>query len=169
MGNILNTAEVAAYVNVHLQTVERWRNQGCGPAFSKIAGGRIVYTKEAVDAWLAQEKAPLKGGVKMLSAKEAARFLGVHYRTLSNWRVAGTGPRYLKFGSTKQNGVRYREADLAEWHNARLSKEKKPMQHDRDDYRCMSTARLIEEGKNNPNNELCIALAERLNGERKFI
>lgn len=43
------------------------------------------------------------------------------------------------------------------------------MQHDRDYWRSCSTARLIEEGKNNPSTELCIALAERLEDERHFI
>ena len=34
------------------------------------------------------------------NAKEAAAFLGVTAKTLSNWRSQGQGPDYVKYGST---------------------------------------------------------------------
>lgn len=40
---------------------------------------------------------------------------------------------------------------------------------DRTDYRAMSTRELIEEAKYNPNVELCIALAERLEKKQRQI
>ncbi len=45
---------------------------------------------------------------KCMSTKAAARYLGLSYRTLQNWRSAGKGPRYARIGGV----VRYWETDL---------------------------------------------------------
>jgi Helix-turn-helix domain len=50
---------------------------------------------------------------------EAAKFLGVSRKTLTNWRSLGIGPPYLKYGS-RLGPVRYRVDDLAEWQEAHL-------------------------------------------------
>lgn len=34
-----------------------------------------------------------------LNRPDAAEYLGVGVKTMDNWRVFGTGPRYLKLGS----------------------------------------------------------------------
>jgi excisionase family DNA binding protein len=47
--------------------------------------------------------------MKMLKEQEAADRLGLSVKTLRQWRWAGKGPRFKKFGSA----VRYSEADLA--------------------------------------------------------
>lgn len=39
----------------------------------------------------------------------AAELLGVAQQTMRNWRLAGTGPRWLRIGA---RSVRYRLADL---------------------------------------------------------
>jgi len=49
----LKTAEVAARVRVHPQTVARWRWDGSGPPYSLLPGRRVRYSAAAVDAWLA--------------------------------------------------------------------------------------------------------------------
>lgn len=46
--------------------------------------------------------------MKMLKEQEVADRLGLSVKTLRQWRWAGKGPRFKKFGSA----VRYSEADL---------------------------------------------------------
>jgi hypothetical protein len=41
--------------------------------------------------------------------RDAAEFLGVHYRTMQNWRGRGVGPRFIKLPT---GAVRYELADL---------------------------------------------------------
>lgn len=53
----------------------------------------------------------------LLRVEEAAAFLGHAIATLNNWRAAGTGPRFVKFG---RGSVRYRLEDLAGFVEARL-------------------------------------------------
>ncbi|MBQ0797557.1 helix-turn-helix domain-containing protein [Zhongshania sp.] len=47
----------------------------------------------------------------LLNTKDAAAFLGTHFRTLENWRVNGVGPSYFKLGRS----VRYGKAELESW------------------------------------------------------
>lgn len=47
----------------------------------------------------------------LLRADEAAAFLKVTRGTLANWRSAGKGPRYCRWGQT----IRYRRSDLELW------------------------------------------------------
>lgn len=49
---------------------------------------------------------------KLISEKEAAKFLGYSVRALQNWRVRGGGPRFVK---VNQRSVRYRRRDLLRW------------------------------------------------------
>ena len=49
---------------------------------------------------------------QLLNESEAADFLGVSPRTLSNWRCRGGGPDYVKMGS---KAIRYRLDDLNEF------------------------------------------------------
>lgn len=44
----------------------------------------------------------------VMTTKEAAKLLGMSHRTLEDWRLTGTGPRFILFGRT----VRYRMSDL---------------------------------------------------------
>ena len=48
---------------------------------------------------------------RILLELEAARWLRISQRTLENWRLARTGPAYLKIGRQ----VRYRREDLEEF------------------------------------------------------
>lgn len=52
---------------------------------------------------------------QLLCEKLASRFLSVSQRTLQAWRVAGSGPVYIKMG----RAVRYVPEDLQNWINSR--------------------------------------------------
>ena len=53
-------------------------------------------------------------GIKPLAVPTAiaAHLIGVRHQTLSNWRCAGKGPRYI---ALSPNRVVYKLADLDEW------------------------------------------------------
>ena len=48
---------------------------------------------------------------QLFDQKTAARLLGISVRTLERFRVAGTGPRYVRLGRL----VRYRQQDLVDF------------------------------------------------------
>jgi excisionase family DNA binding protein len=54
--------------------------------------------------------------MSLLTQREAALSLRLSERTLERLRVSGGGPRFLKAGKV----VRYREADLQAWIEARV-------------------------------------------------
>ena len=51
-----------------------------------------------------------------LCTKQAARYRGMSYRTLEDWRQTGGGPRFLKLG----RAVRYRVKELDQFAEERL-------------------------------------------------
>lgn len=55
---------------------------------------------------------------QLQTTKEVATILGTNPKTLSNWRTAGIGPRFVKIGSH----VRYRTSDLDAWLESRTVK-----------------------------------------------
>jgi predicted DNA-binding transcriptional regulator AlpA len=52
---------------------------------------------------------------RMLSTEDAAPLVGVSPGTLQNWRVSGTGPKFIKAGRS----VVYDPADIESWKAAR--------------------------------------------------
>ena len=54
---------------------------------------------------------PPPAGGALLDPEAASAFLGLSPWTLAEWRVKGTGPRFVKLG----NRVPYTPAALAEW------------------------------------------------------
>ena len=56
-------------------------------------------------------KKPIPPLDELLTVPEAAAALKVGRGTLDNWRVTGSGPRFVKFGKH----VRYAKNDLAAW------------------------------------------------------
>jgi len=54
---------------------------------------------------------------RLLSEKQAARYLGFTPRALQNWRLRGGGPAFVKVSA---RAVRYRLSDLADWVNRRI-------------------------------------------------
>jgi hypothetical protein len=51
----------------------------------------------------------------LLCEERAARFLSISKRTLQAWRVAGTGPLFIRMG----RAIRYCQTDLVEWMNSK--------------------------------------------------
>lgn len=45
---------VSEYVHIPLGSLRAWRHQGRGPKSFKL-GGRVMYLKKDVDAWIAQQ------------------------------------------------------------------------------------------------------------------
>jgi hypothetical protein len=54
------------------------------------------------------------GANGLITARQAAEFLGVHPLTLARWRMAGTSPKYIRFGGPKGR-VMYLPGDIAEF------------------------------------------------------
>ena len=52
-----------------------------------------------------------------LSAPELAARFQVNTNTLTKWRISGTGPQFLKFGTRR---VLYRIEDVREWEKKQL-------------------------------------------------
>ena len=48
----------------------------------------------------------------LLTTEELARRWRLHPKTLSNWRVKGMGPRFIKLGDGDKGAVRYRLEDV---------------------------------------------------------
>jgi predicted DNA-binding transcriptional regulator AlpA len=51
----------------------------------------------------------------LLSTPEVAQRLGLAEITLRKWRIAGSGPRFIRCGAN----VRYRAADIESWVSSR--------------------------------------------------
>ena len=65
---ILDTKEVSAITGLPVGTLRYWRHADIGPASFTLGGapgrrGRVVYRREEVERWIAeQEKATRRGG-----------------------------------------------------------------------------------------------------------
>jgi hypothetical protein len=57
----------------------------------------------------------------MIGNDEAAKMIGVSPDTLKVWRYRGRGPRFIKYGESRQSGVAYDTADVEAWLNERKS------------------------------------------------
>lgn len=44
--------EAAAYLRVAVKTLTKWRGQGKGPPYRKVAGNRIRYVQSELDDWM---------------------------------------------------------------------------------------------------------------------
>ena len=51
--HLLTAAEAAAYVNVSIRTLARWRAAGLGPAIVKLSARTVRYRVADLDAWIA--------------------------------------------------------------------------------------------------------------------
>lgn len=52
---------------------------------------------------------------KTFNTIAAAAEIGVSPYTLRLWRLQGKGPRFIKYGTSKQSHVRYDLADIEAW------------------------------------------------------
>lgn len=55
---------------------------------------------------------------QLLTPKELAQRWQVANNTLRKWRVAGTGPHYIKLGDSRNSEVRYRLEDVEAFERA---------------------------------------------------
>lgn len=56
----------------------------------------------------------------LITPIELAERWRIHIKTLSNWRVQGRGPSYVKLGAGKRTRVLYRAEDVARYEAAGL-------------------------------------------------
>ena len=54
MGDLMNPTEVATQIRSTPSTLAYWRHIGKGPKYAKV-GRRVVYRREDVEAWLAEQ------------------------------------------------------------------------------------------------------------------
>lgn len=59
---------------------------------------------------------------KLYSPKDLADRWQITVETLSNWRVKGSGPSYMKLGQGKQSKVMYREEDVVAWETQNMKR-----------------------------------------------
>jgi predicted DNA-binding transcriptional regulator AlpA len=52
---LLNEREAAKRLGLARKTLSNWRSRGCGPAHYRL-GGRVMYSPDDVDAWLATRR-----------------------------------------------------------------------------------------------------------------
>ena len=52
---------------------------------------------------------------KLLKSDKVADMIGISHQTLRAWRCSGKGPRFIKLGPTKQDGVGYDPNDIQTW------------------------------------------------------
>lgn len=55
MDRLLTSKEVAEYLGVHPQTMDRWASKGMGPSYFKIEGARR-YSETELREWLEARK-----------------------------------------------------------------------------------------------------------------
>lgn len=53
----LTLEKTAELLGVATQTLRNWRTQGRGPAGFKVGDRRVMYRREVVEAWLAEQEA----------------------------------------------------------------------------------------------------------------
>jgi predicted DNA-binding transcriptional regulator AlpA len=53
ISSLLLEREAATYLRLTPRTLAKYRSEGGGPNFAKL-GGRVVYPKEDIDAWIRQ-------------------------------------------------------------------------------------------------------------------
>jgi excisionase family DNA binding protein len=78
---MLTTGEVARLLNVHINTVRRWSNQGVLRTYRIGARGDRRFRREDITSFLDIDP--------MLTASEVARLLNVHINTVRRWSNQG--------------------------------------------------------------------------------
>ena len=54
---------------------------------------------------------------RLIKPRDAAKLLGVCENTLNKWRMRGYGPRYIKYGSSRNSRIVYPEQGLLSFLN----------------------------------------------------
>ena len=58
------------------------------------------------------KSSPDDHNARLIKEDEAASFIGYSVRALQNWRIRGSGPKFIKVSA---RSIRYRRQDLIEW------------------------------------------------------
>lgn len=53
---LLAVHHAAAYVQLSIPTLNRYRSIGGGPIYQKVGGRRVFYAQQDLDAWLASRR-----------------------------------------------------------------------------------------------------------------
>jgi predicted site-specific integrase-resolvase len=60
----------------------------------------------------------------LLTPADVAARWHIDVKTLSNWRVAGKGPAFVKIGAGRNGKVLYRQEDIASWEIKHLKEQR---------------------------------------------
>lgn len=63
MPEVLTADEAAAYLQVPVETLRRWRSLGTGPRHAKV-GRHVRYRRAALDRWLEEREREAAAGAK---------------------------------------------------------------------------------------------------------
>jgi predicted DNA-binding transcriptional regulator AlpA len=58
---------------------------------------------------------PYSPGLRLLTEKQAAHYLGVSVYLLQRWRSQNRGPQYVRVGGSNGRAIRYRQSALDAW------------------------------------------------------
>ena len=109
---LLSVEQASALAGLTVNTLNRYRCDGRGPAFRSV-GGRIFYHPADIRAWAS-------GADGLLDTAEAAALLGFGEHHLRNLRAYGTGPAFVRLkGQRGRTAVFYRREDVLAWRDAR--------------------------------------------------
>lgn len=64
MTELLNTTETAKMLNTPVATLSWWRHTGVGPRSFKLGARKVMYRREDVEAWLAEQYAAPSAGAR---------------------------------------------------------------------------------------------------------
>lgn len=102
---LIDPTEAAQFLDVERHTLACYRSLGEGPPFYKF-GRWIRYAREDLRHWRdasfglaifpVEDSEP--EGMLLVAPVTAARYLTVTLPCMRNYRIEGTGPRYLRFG-----------------------------------------------------------------------
>lgn len=53
--DLMTTNEVGAYLNTPPATLRFWRHEGTGPRSFRMGARRVMYRRQDVDAWIAEQ------------------------------------------------------------------------------------------------------------------
>lgn len=112
--SIRTVRQLSTHLAIDDNTVLGWRARGIGPVshkFDHTVFYNVVDIKRFLDKIYVTHhpKAPsVELGRACLRTAEAAQFIGVTYKVMSDWRVRKVGPNYYKFGRV----ISYRPEDL---------------------------------------------------------
>jgi excisionase family DNA binding protein len=53
--DLLTAAQLADLLHVHIESIYDWRHRGAGPRGIRLNGGKLLFRRSDVDAWLEKQ------------------------------------------------------------------------------------------------------------------